>query len=180
MESLANRFAAPEPQPPVACPIDDFDLARFTAVAAGFGDRRFGYVVTPNADHLLRLHDDPLFRSLYAQASYVLLDSRLIAHLLKFWRGMTLPVCTGSDLVAAPFDQVIHAADALVLIGGSDAQAQRLREKYGLRKLAHFNPPMGFIRDPAAVEQTLNFIEAHSPYRFCLLAVRAVRLDEIQ
>jgi len=171
MENLAARFAAPEPTAPVACPVDDFDLARFTAVAAEFGDRRFGYVVTPNADHLLRLHDDPLFRSLYAQASYVLLDSRLIANLLKLWRGVRLPVCTGADLVATLLDKVIQPDDALVLIGGSEEQAQRLREKYGLRHLAHFNPPMGFIRDPAAVEQTLNFIEAHSPYRFCLLAV---------
>jgi exopolysaccharide biosynthesis WecB/TagA/CpsF family protein len=30
---------------------------------------------------------------------------------------------------------------------------------------------MGFINDPAAVEATLQFIEAQSPFRFCLLAV---------
>jgi exopolysaccharide biosynthesis WecB/TagA/CpsF family protein len=32
---------------------------------------------------------------------------------------------------------------------------------------------MGFIRDPKAVEACLSFVEAHSPFRFCLLAVGA-------
>jgi hypothetical protein len=68
---------------------------------------------------------------------------------------------------------VIGPEDPLVLIGGSARQAEILRQKYGLRALAHFNPPMGFIRDPAAVEQCLQFVEAHSPFRFCLLAVGA-------
>jgi exopolysaccharide biosynthesis WecB/TagA/CpsF family protein len=155
----------------VPCPIDDFDLARFTGVAAGFGDRRYGYVVTPNADHVLRLHDDPKFRALYASAAYVLLDSRLLAHLLRLWHGVDLPVCAGSDLVASLFQSVIAPGDKLVLIGGNAEQAQKLRERFGLTDLAHFNPPMGFIRDRAAVEECLEFIESHSPFRFCLLAV---------
>src|ERR1043165_4324779 len=148
MEQLAEHFALPTKPAPVFCPVDDFDLARFTAVAAGFGHHRFGYVVTPNADHVLRLHDDEKFRSLYAQAAYVLLDSRLIAHVLRFVRGQALPVCAGSDLVATLFDKVIARDDKLVLIGGSEAQARALAQKYGLRRLAHFNPPMGFIHTP--------------------------------
>jgi len=30
---------------------------------------------------------------------------------------------------------------------------------------------MGFIHDPQAVEDCLSFVEAHSPFRYCLLAV---------
>jgi exopolysaccharide biosynthesis WecB/TagA/CpsF family protein len=33
------------------------------------------------------------------------------------------------------------------------------------------NPPMGFINDPAAVDECLRFIESESPFRFCLFAV---------
>jgi hypothetical protein len=33
--------------------IDDFGLPEFTAVAASYGQDRFGYVVTPNVDHLI-------------------------------------------------------------------------------------------------------------------------------
>jgi UDP-N-acetyl-D-mannosaminuronic acid transferase (WecB/TagA/CpsF family) len=58
-----------------------------------------------------------------------------------------------------------------VLIGGSDEQARRISQIYGLRNLRHFNPPMGFIRDAPAVARCLEFIEAETPFRFCFLAV---------
>lgn len=151
--------------------IDDFDTPAFADAAARFGQSDYGYVVTPNADHLIRLHEDVSFRALYATATYVLLDSRFLAHILRITRGMRLPVCTGSDLTSKLFAGVISAYDALVLVGGSPAQAAQLARQYGLRRLAHFNPPMGFIHDPAAVEDCLRFVEAHSPFRFCLLAL---------
>ena len=154
-------------------------MAGFTDVAASFGQDRYGYVVTPNADHMIRLHEDASFRALYAAASYILLDSRFLAHVLRITKGLHLPVCTGSDLTAKLFSDVISPDDPLVLIGGSDEQARKLGERYGLRNLAHFNPPMGFIRDPEAVETCLRFIEAHSPFRFCLLAVGAPQQEAI-
>lgn len=150
---------------------DDHDLESFVAVAAGYGRHTYGYVVTPNADHLIRCHDDAAFRARYAAAAYVLLDSRFLSHLLRLTRGLRLPVCTGSDLTARLFADVIGRDDALVLIGGSAAQARELAQRHGLRRLAHFDPPMGFVRDPVAVEECLRFIEAHSPFRFCLIGV---------
>jgi len=156
---------------PISYRIDDFDLDRFVVVADGFGAERFGYVVTPNVDHLVRLHEDENFRSIHADASYVLLDSRFAAYLLRVLRGVRLPVCTGSDLTAALFDRVVKPTDRIVLIGSSAEQARMLEARFGLRELRHHNPPMGFIRDPAAIEACLRFIEAASPFRFCLIAV---------
>jgi exopolysaccharide biosynthesis WecB/TagA/CpsF family protein len=150
---------------------DDYDLDGFGPVAAKFGMDRYGYVVTPNADHLIRLSEDGSFRALYASAAYVLLDSRFLAHLLRWARRIRLPVCTGSDLTAKLLGEMVAADDRVVLIGGTDLQAQAIRERYGLRALAHLAPPMGFIRDAEAVERCLQFVEAHSPFRFCLLAV---------
>jgi exopolysaccharide biosynthesis WecB/TagA/CpsF family protein len=158
---------------------DDFDTAGFTDVAANFGQDRYGYAVTPNADHMIRLHESASFRALYTAANYILLDSRFLSHVLRVTKGMQLPVCTGSDLTAALFSGVIAPDDSLVLIGGSDEQARQLGERYGLRRLAHFNPPMGFIRDPDAVETCLRFIEARSPFRFCLLAVGSPQQEAI-
>ncbi len=66
---------------------------------------------------------------------------------------------------------MIAPGDKVVVIGGTEAQAQMLAQKYRLSGLRHFNPPMGFIRDPVAVEECLRFIENESPFRFCLLAV---------
>jgi exopolysaccharide biosynthesis WecB/TagA/CpsF family protein len=161
------------------CTLDNYELADFTGVAAGFGSSRYGYVVTPNTDHLIRLHRDPSFRAIYAEASYVLLDSRFLAHLLRLTRRLRLPVCTGSDLTTKLFTEVIHPDDDLVLIGASSDQASRLRRRFGLTHLAHFNPPMGFINDPQAVEACLRFIEANSPFRYCLLAIGAPQQEFI-
>jgi exopolysaccharide biosynthesis WecB/TagA/CpsF family protein len=158
---------------------DNYDVAGFTDVAAGFGQNCYGYAVTPNADHMIRLHENASFRALYAAADYILLDSRFVSHVLRITKGIRLPVCTGSDLTARLFSDVISPDDPLVLIGGSDEQARQLGERYGLRRLAHFNPPMGFIRDPEAVETCLRFIEAHSPFRFCMLAVGAPQQEAV-
>jgi exopolysaccharide biosynthesis WecB/TagA/CpsF family protein len=158
---------------------DNYDLAEFTEVAAHFGQDRYGYVVTPNVDHLIRLQEDATFRALYAAANYTLLDSRFLAHLLHLTKGIQLPVCTGSDLTANLFSGVISPDDSLVLIGCRDVQVQQLRERYGLRNLSHYNPPMGFIQSPEAVEACLRFIESHSPFRFCLLAVGAPQQEVI-
>lgn len=163
---------APRPDR-LACPVDDLDVSAFAQAAAAFGQERFGYAVTPNADHLIRLHDEPGFRALYAQAEFVLMDSRLVAHVVRLLRRQRLPVCPGSDAVETILRAVVAPDDPVVLIGASAAQAAELAQRYGLRRLAHFNPPMGFVRDPAALEECLRFVEAHSPFRFCLLAVGA-------
>jgi exopolysaccharide biosynthesis WecB/TagA/CpsF family protein len=76
-------------------------------------------------------------------------------------------------LTAQLFRRVIAPADRIVLIGCSDAQAQALAAQYGLSALSHYNPPMGFIRDPKEVEACLRFAEAHSPFRYCFIAVGA-------
>ncbi len=153
--------------------IDDYDVAEFTDVAAVFGQNRYSFVVTPNADHMIRLDEDVSFRKIYADAGFVLFDSRFLSHILRFTRGLRIPVCTGSDLTARLFSQVIAPDDPIVLIGCNDKQAAQLVETYGLQRLAHFNPPMGFINDASQVEAVLDFVEAHSPFRFCFLAVGA-------
>jgi exopolysaccharide biosynthesis WecB/TagA/CpsF family protein len=153
--------------------LDDYDLDGFISVASTFGADRFGYVVTPNVDHLIRYHDDPKFQEQYANASYVLLDSRFLSHIFRAAKGMRVRVCTGSDLTARLFSQVIAPDDSIVLIGGGEEQARLLARTYGLKSLHHYNPPMGFIRDPLEVDTCLNFVEAHSPFRFCFIAVGA-------
>jgi len=151
--------------------IDDYDVEEFAAVAARFGKQRCGFVVTPNVDHLIRYYEESEFRNLYDAADYVLLDSRFMSHLLRLSRGIQVRVCPGSDLTERLFKDVIAGGDTVVLIGGTAAQARSLEDDFGLRNLQHFNPPMGFIRDSQAVETCLQFIESHSPFRFCLIAV---------
>jgi len=151
--------------------IDDYDLAEALRVVAGYGSDRFGYVVTPNVDHVIRHYYDAEFRSLYAQAAYVLLDSRFLAHTVGLVKRQIFRVCLGSDLTTAVLHSVIRPQDVAVLVGATAVQAQQLRTKFGLRALHHVNPPMNFISDPAAVEACLREIEAVGTFRFCFLAI---------
>jgi exopolysaccharide biosynthesis WecB/TagA/CpsF family protein len=159
--------------------IDDFDLAEFTAVAATFGQERYGYVVTPNVDHLIRYYEDPSFRAKYRSADFILMDSRFAAGLVRLLKGVRLPVCTGSDLTAQLLAHVVEPTDRIVMIGGSNEQAQQIAATCGLTNLKHHNPPMGFIKDPGAVEECLRFIESASPFRFCFLAVGCPQQETI-
>jgi len=159
--------------------IDDFGLAEFAAVAATYGHDRFGYVVTPNVDHLIRYYEDATFRARYRAAEFILMDSRFAARLVYLLKGVRLPVCTGSDLTAHLLAKVIHPNDRIVMIGGDEAQARQIASRFGLNNLRHHNPPMGFINDPAAVEACLDFIEKSGPFRFCFLAVGSPQQETI-
>jgi exopolysaccharide biosynthesis WecB/TagA/CpsF family protein len=159
--------------------IDDFGLPEFTTIATNYGQDRFGYVVTPNVDHLIRYYEDPAFRAQYRTADFILMDSRFAARLVRLLKGVRLPVCTGSDLTAQLLAKVIQPKDRIVMIGGTGEQARQIAAKYGLANLRHHNPPMGFIKDPAAVENCLKFIESASPFRFCFLAVGCPQQETI-
>jgi exopolysaccharide biosynthesis WecB/TagA/CpsF family protein len=154
-----------------ALDVDDYDLDEALAIVAAFGSERFGYVVTPNVDHLIRYHDEASFREIYAQAAFVLLDSRFLAHTIGLLKQRRHRVSSGSDLTEALLSKVAKPNDVTVVVGGSPAQAQELRARFGLACLHHIAPPMNFITDDLAVESCLRAIEATSPFRFCFLAI---------
>lgn len=164
------RSASSEAELPVLH-IDDYDVLEFRSIAATFGCERYGYVVTPNVDHVLRYYEDERFRATYADAAYVLLDSRFLAHCLAMLRIQRVRVCPGSDLTLQIFQHAASSGDRILLVGGSSAQAQHLSRHFGLPSLIHIDPPMGFISDPSALEHCLQGIEAASPFRYCFLAV---------
>jgi len=151
--------------------IDDYDLREARDIVSAFGTDRYGYVVTPNVDHVIRHYHDPEFRALYAQATYVFLDSHFLAHLIHLFKRRRHRVTPGSDLTAALISRVIKPNDVAVMVGGSAEQAQELRIRFGLKALRYIDPPMNFIHDDEAVESCLRAIEAASPFRFCFLAV---------
>jgi exopolysaccharide biosynthesis WecB/TagA/CpsF family protein len=166
-----RRLARTVAKPTTIVRLHDYDLAGFSEVAAGFGSDDFAYVVTPNVDHLIRFCDDESFRALYAEAGFILNDSRLLSRVVSVAKGIQLRVCTGSDLTEQLFAKVARADDRIVLVGSTVAQAGELAHRYGLRSIKHIEPPMGFISDPEAVDACLRFIEAQSPFRFCFLAL---------
>lgn len=139
----------------------------FDAVCKRPPSAPFTYIVTPNVDHVVRLlrRRSDLWPA-YRDAWMTLCDSRILARLAR-GVGRDLPVVTGSDLTLRLFEQGIAPDDHVAILGGSDATVARIKEIYGLRNVSHYNPPMGFIRDPREVARAVRFlVDAKARYSF--------------
>jgi exopolysaccharide biosynthesis WecB/TagA/CpsF family protein len=165
-------------------PLLGFDFADLTtaqaaaAIAARPAGTPFGYVVTPNADHLVRLSRDPALTGIYRNAWLRLLDSRVVAGLARRC-GLPVPaVAPGSDLTSLLLCQHINSHERITIIGLRPAWLPTLVERHGLAPPFHYDPPMGFDRDPAAWRATVAFIVAH-PARFVFLAVGSPRQERL-
>jgi exopolysaccharide biosynthesis WecB/TagA/CpsF family protein len=154
-----------------------FDLLSMQQVVdnlAGTTDRSpFKYVVTPNVDHVVRLHenadDGSRIRAAYDGANLTLCDSRIL-RLLARLRGITLPVITGSDLTAHVFDELIKPKDRIGIVGGDAELLGRLKSRFRAVEFVQHVPPMGLRRDAAARRKAAQFI-ADSRARFTFIAV---------
>lgn len=154
----------------------DFDFSSLNPedVLKLLADRRpdapFTYVVTPNVDHIVRLQTRrsdlwPAYRAAWLR----LCDSRVLVMLASL-ADVALTAVPGSDLTAELLQHVIRPDDPISIIGGDDASIDKLRQDYGLSNVIHHNPPMGFIRDPAALARAADVVIG-SHARFVFLAV---------
>jgi exopolysaccharide biosynthesis WecB/TagA/CpsF family protein len=136
----------------------------------------FGYVVTPNADHLVRLHRQPKLAPLYEDAMLRLLDSRVVA-LASRSVGLPAPrVAPGSDLTAALLRNHVSRGERVTVIGLSARWLPALMEQTGITAVAHFDPPVGFDLAPDGMRAAVDFVLAH-PARFVFLAVGSPRQE---
>ncbi|MDF0541686.1 WecB/TagA/CpsF family glycosyltransferase [Sphingobium sp. H39-3-25] len=130
-------------------------------------DAPFAYIVTPNVDHVVRLQRSrsdlwPAYRS----AWMTLCDSRILAMLARRV-GCALPVVPGSDLTGEMFAHVVRPTDRIAILGGNEQLIADLASRYGLQNVVHYDPPMGFIKDPIEIAKAVRFlIEARARYSF--------------
>src|SRR5579863_888153 len=122
-------------------------IARRSATAS------FGYVATPNADHLVRLHRNPELRPLYEHAMLRLLDSRVVALAARLI-GLPVPyVAPGSDVTALLL-QHLAFDDPVTVIG----LAPRWLPALHICAVAHHDPPRRFERDSTAMRAAVEFV----------------------
>ena len=110
-------------------------LARVAAMARG----PYGYVVTPNVDHVIKLMDGRVEPEVYGGAALNICDSRILAHLARL-RGKALSVYPGSDLTA---DLLASAHDLTIGVFGPDRAAfEDLVALYPGRRFTFIEAPM--------------------------------------
>ena len=141
-------------------------------------DHGFRYIVTPNVDHLVRLHKEPeLYGPLYGASWLSVCDSRILELLAKF-SGVPLKAVPGSDLTAQLFDNVIAKDEAVNVIGGDDDVIEKVKARYGLTNLNHHQPPMGLRNKPDKVRACAKFIADH-PARYTFICVGSPQQEMI-
>ena len=112
-------------------------LARVTAMARG----PYGYVVTPNVDHVIKLMDGRVEPEVYDGAALKICDSRILAHLARL-RGKQLAVYPGSDMTADLLASPL-ADDLTIGVFGPDRVAfDDLAARYPDRRLSFIAAPM--------------------------------------
>jgi N-acetylglucosaminyldiphosphoundecaprenol N-acetyl-beta-D-mannosaminyltransferase len=145
-------------------------------IAQQSADESFRYVVTPNADHLVRLARYPELGAAYEGAWLRLLDSRVVARAARLL-GLPVPrVAPGSDLTALLLSAHLQPAERVTIIGLRPSCLPALVRRYGLAEVAHHDPPMGFECDAGAFRSAIDFVVAH-PARLTFLAVGSPRQE---
>jgi N-acetylglucosaminyldiphosphoundecaprenol N-acetyl-beta-D-mannosaminyltransferase len=124
---------------------------------------RFSYVVTPNVDHIVMLHeheDEDIrkrFKEAYRGAALRLCDSRILQLLARF-RRIKLQVVTGSDLTAFLFKKGHLNGKKVAIIGGDEAMLPQLRARFPEINLVQHVPPMGVLKKPDAAKRIETFL----------------------
>ena len=128
------------------------------AVLALAGDSTFSYVVTPNVDHVVRLHGsqgERLGPALDA-ADLVICDSRILARLAVL-SGCSMPLMPGSDLTR---DLLGAVADPMriAIIGGDAALHARIADDFPIIDWQFHEPPMGVLHNAKARADIARFV----------------------
>jgi N-acetylglucosaminyldiphosphoundecaprenol N-acetyl-beta-D-mannosaminyltransferase len=111
------------------------DLEQTLRLILAHGDGPFAYVVTPNAPHIVAVHEQPdELLPVYSGAWLSLCDSQIVRRLAAL-RRLALPLVSGSDLVAALLaDQNSPSPrwgrQKLLVVGPDSNAEQQLRTRY--------------------------------------------------
>lgn len=126
-------------------------LARVAAMARG----PYGYVVTPNVDHVVKLMDGRVDAEVYDGAALKVCDSRILAHLGRL-RGKRLTVYPGSDMTADLLGGPL-AEDLVIAVFGPDRAAfHDLVARFPRRRLTFIDAPMGLTPGTAVWEAAVD------------------------
>jgi len=132
-------------------------------------ERRSQYVVTPNADHIVKLQDDAAFREVYQGAALKVADGMPLIWVSK-WFGTPLKArITGADLLPALCAEAARQGLSVYLLGGDTAAVAqtavtKLTSIYaGLNIAGWYSPPYGFENNPTESAYIVSQINQCTP-----------------
>ena len=137
-------------------------------VVRSLEQRRGGWVVTPNLDHLRRLAHDQKLKALYRHATLAVADGMPLIWASRI-QGTPLPArVAGSDLIGSLSGAAAEHGKSIFLLGGdpgtAEGAADALSRRYGNVRIAGtYCPPVGFEKDPAEMRKVIVRLQEADP-----------------
>ncbi|MEO0119384.1 MAG: WecB/TagA/CpsF family glycosyltransferase [candidate division WOR-3 bacterium] len=123
-----------------------------------------GYVVTPNADHIVKLQRDKEFKRAYESAFLVLPDGISLLVASKLLGTPLKGRCAGADLIERIFDIANDLGKSIFILGGTKGSEKIAMEKiksfFPNVKVAAYSPPFGFEKNPKETSEIINKINS--------------------
>ncbi len=121
------------------------------------------FVVTPNADHIVRLQNSTDFIEVYQKAALIVADGMPLIWAAKWLKTPLRERVTGADLLPALCEAAAKRGLSIFLLGAPEGvgvqAAQNLQQRYaGLKVAGVYSPPFGFERDPRQNELIIKLL----------------------
>jgi len=136
------------------------------------------YVVTPNAQHVVMLEDDPQFREIYEHAALVLPDGASLLGAARILGAKLRERITGIDLFQGLCERAAQEGLRVFLLGGRPGAAELAVKKLGARYpnlivAGTCRPPDAFDKNEELLRVVAHTIrEAHPHFLFVGLGAR--------
>ncbi len=174
MDSESSVQAGPTPRDLPTVPIMGIRIHALTEerciahVVDELRERRGGWIVTPNLDHLRRLCQDTSFRGLCAKASLLVPDGIPLLWAARLQRTPLPGRVAGSDLIWSLNNAAARAGHSVFLLGGDPGTAEGaaavLKERHpSIRIVGIACPPIGFDKNEAQMEQLVEKLGQAAP-----------------
>lgn len=126
------------------------------------------YVVTPNADHIVKLERDALFAEVYRHADLILTDGKPLLWIAKWLHTPIAEKVSGSDLFPRVCEMAAQNGLSVFFLGAGPEIAQRaadiLKQRYaGLNVCGTYSPGYGFEMDEQETDRICRMINEAAP-----------------
>ncbi len=126
------------------------------------------YIVTANADHVVRLQKDVEFQQVYAAADMVVADGMPLLWIEESLAAPMKERVTGADLFPAVCREAATKGFSIFFLGGMEDTAQKaaeaMQEKYpGLKVAGYLSPGRGFEENSEEMERIFSRVGETEP-----------------
>ncbi len=148
--------------------LDDVSFDEAAERIMEFAEEGRHYVVTPNADHVMRLQKDEEFLKIYKDADLVITDGTPLLWIAESLGHPIKERVTGADMFPEICKRAAEKGKSVFILGGTGGSAesasQKMKEKFkGLNICGYYEPPMDFDKDEKELKKAIKAVNRSKP-----------------